>query len=792
MRITRITKIRNYRIFKEYQWPSELPDFGRFNLIYGWNGSGKTTLSGLFRAMEKRSAVPDGDVGFQVDRQSISARDFHTASLPTIRVFNRDTVDRAVFESANGQLPPVFYLGEDSVEKQKKVEALRRQESELVAKIASIQGEKRAAEKLYEDFCANKAQEIKLLLTRQNGGPYNNYNAKTFKVSADRRALLGLALLSEEQRDQYKAIADGKLLPSLSVGAKPPIDVMALMDRARVVLERQVESKKIQELLDRPDVASWVGVGMPLHKKYESSACLFCGSEISESRISAINDHFNDAVRTLNSDIAQLAAGIESAKRQLAALTFPSKSDLYPHLSGRYEAELSKFKTFQRALDTFLGLIYDALEAKRNLPFSALNIADYLGPKVDSKKDGVLLSIFKVVIAISNPVGALWAESSLGRIAEIVKSHNDHSDSFSAELAGAQKALEDDYVSRSYEEYLSRHATVRAFSDSEDTERSSLETIRKDISQLESQIVEHRRPADELNAELEAYLGHGDLTFEVLSNGYRVSRKGDPAQNLSDGERTAIAFMYFLKSLEGKDFDIEDGIVVIDDPISSLDANSIYSAFSFMKDRLMHAGQVFVLTHNFTFFKLVKNWLIHLARLGQSPKNFEKSAERGVCFYMLRSFRSGGVRQSELSKLDNLLFRYESDYHYLFNLVYTAATDNDPGSFEKYYSLPNISRRMLEVVLAFKDPIHIGHLHEQLENVPYEPSSTKTRVIRFLHINSHGDRIGESEHDLSLLSEAGSVMLDVLRLVRAIDPQHYERMVQSIGATPVDLDALPV
>lgn len=39
-------------------------------------------------------------------------------------------------------------------------------------------------------------------------------------------------------------------------------------------------------------------------------------------------------------------------------------------------------------------------------------------------------------------------------------------------------------------------------------------------------------------------------------------------------ERTSIAFLYFLKSLKATGFDLEIGIVVIDDPVSGLDANS--------------------------------------------------------------------------------------------------------------------------------------------------------------------------------------------------------------------------
>ncbi|WP_316248454.1 AAA family ATPase [Burkholderia arboris] len=41
MAIVRIQKLQGYRIFRDFTWDG-LPDFGRYNLIYGWNGAGKT------------------------------------------------------------------------------------------------------------------------------------------------------------------------------------------------------------------------------------------------------------------------------------------------------------------------------------------------------------------------------------------------------------------------------------------------------------------------------------------------------------------------------------------------------------------------------------------------------------------------------------------------------------------------------------------------------------------------------------------------------------------------------
>src|SRR5690606_22602732 len=91
--------------------------------------------------------------------------------------------------------------------------------------------------------------------------------------------------------------------------------------------------------------------------------------------------------------------------------------------------------------------------------------------------------------------------------------------------------------------------------------------LETEISELEIDVRQHRRPAEELNREVAAYLGRDELRFDVEQNGYRITRGGYPAMHLSDGERTAIAFLYFLKSLQGTDFDLKTGVVVIDDPV---------------------------------------------------------------------------------------------------------------------------------------------------------------------------------------------------------------------------------
>jgi len=103
---------------------------------------------------------------------------------------------------------------------------------------------------------------------------------------------------------------------------------------------------------------------------------------------------------------------------------------------------------------------------------------------------------------------------------------------------------------------------------------------------------------------MDVFDGTARMQF-VLEKNEIVIRESVPAKSLSEGERTAIGFVYFVTQLKDENFDPEKGIVVVDDPISSLDANSQFQAFSFLKTATNQAGQLFLFTHNFDFLKLI-------------------------------------------------------------------------------------------------------------------------------------------------------------------------------------------
>src|SRR5690606_37731067 len=244
----------------------------------------------------------------------------------------------------------------------------------------------------------------------------------------------------------------------------------------------------------------------------------------------------------------------------------------------------------------------------------------------------------------------------IGRVNDILHRHNEACDDFQTRTTKARDRLALDLIARSLDEYSLLSAAAKEALELISPLEAEITRLTGEIERLERKIVEHRQPAEELNEDLRRYLGHGEIRVEVKDTGYQLLRNGEPAEALSEGERTALALLYFLKSLRDRRFDLRNGVVVLDDPVSSLDAHALYLAFGFIRERTQGAGQLFVLTHNFAFFRQVRNWFTNL-------RGKDKKSER---LYMLDRIHGVTPRRTTLCALDPLLKKYESEYHYLF------------------------------------------------------------------------------------------------------------------------------
>lgn len=757
MKVIRISKLKGYRLFRDFAWPNDLQSFGRFNLIYGWNGTGKTTLAALFRNLQDKTAIATGEVVFDVDERPVKGAEIPGAVLPPVRVFNRDFVAATVLASER-EIAPIYFLGQDSVEKQQQIERLKRDLTWAETEVKTAQSEKTAADKALDDFCIAKAKVIKELLINSRSTAYNNYDKRRFRQAIERLDSTSkqAALLQDDEKTKLRSQKDAQPKATLSKVDCDVPNFAELTASTEEILKRSVVSQVIAALAGDREVGTWVGQGLALHTGAKNTdECRFCGQKVPPARIAALRAHFNDAFSQFQSEIDSLAAKVEGHKQRLADLALPESSRLYDHLVTELDAAVTTTRGLLEPAAAHLGSLHVRLVAKRESPFTPEALNGSIAPD--------LAAISRAVATVN----------------EVVEKHNSTTARFQSEVDAACLKLEQCYLAEAYDEFIGLRDVTTTTESSVTTAADKAQTLRDQIAVVEGEIVEHRRPAEELNAELHAYLGRDELRFEVKEAGYSMTRNGEPASDLSEGEKTAIAFLYFLKSLQDKSFDLANGVVVIDDPVSSLDANALFSAFGYMKERTKDASQLFVLTHNFCFFRQVKNWYHHLPHQGK-----QDPAKRPARFYLLHVAARDGHREAALAPIDPLLEQYESEYHYIFKRVYDESQRSANGvALEACYGMPNIARRLVEAFLSFRVPTCTGDLAKQLDAVRFD-AMKKARILRFLNTHSHHGHVSEPEHDLSVLSETGAVLGDVLALIESTDAEHFRGMKELVAGAP--------
>ncbi len=757
MTINRLSRLRDCGVFRDFAWPSDLPDFGRFNLIYGWNGSGKTTLSRLFRDLEARRSPTVAQTTFSINGQDVSGDYFAQVMLP-IRVFNRDFVMDSVFPVGGGDVPPIFVVGKESVEKQKEADRLKTNRAEAQAKLESARSANQGDEKSLDKFCIDRAKVIKDALRSSGWNPYNNYDKSTFRDRVQK-----MSIDNDAATQQLSEVVREKLISQHRASPKPKVQVLTyqlpvfrpLDEDVTALLSTTVVSAAIQSLKEDPELSAWVHQGLGLHQERNAPRCLFCEQVMSKDRMALIEAHFNAEYEQFIKRLDDKTTEIQAASKAASELALPNRAELYDDLAEEYELATAALRNALDATKRFLESLAQVLSEKRKRAFEriAMNV---VVPDVDPA----------VVDHLNDAVGK----------------HNQACDEFQSRISIARERLEADHVAGDLDEFLRLRDAVRNSEIMVNDASAEMKRLAGEISRLEREIVEHRQPAEELNEDLQKYLGHDELHLEIKDSGYTLMRHGAPAQELSEGEMTALALLYFLKSLRDRRFELEKGVVVLDDPVSSLDANALYLAFGFIRERTKEAAQLFIFTHNFTFFRQVRNWFHHLP--GQKKRDVNQRPAR---FYMVDCARNGDQRCASIRPLDHLLEQYESEYHYLFSRIYRAASSASPAELEKNYVLPNMARRLMEAFLAFRQPDASGELWQKVRDVNFDEAK-KVRILRFLHTHSHGDAVGEPEHDPCLLGEADSVLKDLLDFIKSQDPKHFDAMVNLINPPAAEGD----
>lgn len=734
--IKRITQIKKFQIFADFTWPADLNEFKKFNLIYGWNGTGKTTLSNFFRQIERKKVFEDCDQFEILTENGIINQNNCSSSELNVRVFNQDYREDTIFPPS-GSLNPIFIIGEEEKakidtinEKKLSIDRIEEESKSILIELDSINKE-------LEKLCRNTARNIKLLLRSGGSNKYNDYECPNLreKLSSFNKNSFQDSILSTETVKE--------LLTAVKSTSKPQIEEMVInlpnldeiQNQTEHILKINVVSKVITRLSEDGELNQWVRKGLELSWKNNLPLCPFCEQRLPNGYLDHLKRHFNDNYNSFINEIEKFIDNLKIYRNNLD-VRFVDEARFYDDLSAKFSSFKIQFKNDLNTYSEYFDSVIDTLEQKKLTPFKEIEVKT-TKPTTDLSLD------------ISN-------------INRIIVEHNIRTKNFLTENERIKSKLEDHFSAEIFLEYISLKERQYNLTQINLKNSKNVDELKERIAEIEQGFLSHSQAADNINRDISEFLDRSEIKLSVKEYGYEITRDGIITNRLSEGEKTAISFIYFLNSLEDRNFDLSNGIVIIDDPVSSFDSTSLFNAFAFMKTKTEKAHQLFVLTHNFSFFNEVKRWM----------NNKQTSSH-----YMLKNLVIKNKRIAYLADLDELLKKYHSEYHFLFSIVYKAASA-ESGSFVEYYPLPNISRRLLESFLAFKIPNKLN-LYDKISSISSTDleNSKKLRIYRFIQEKSHADYISSDHHDnFSALGEAQSALKNILELIEKIDPDHFNAM----------------
>ena len=410
-------------------------------------------------------------------------------------------------------------------------------------------------------------------------------------------------------------------------------------------------------------------------------------------------------------------------------------------------------------------------------------------------------TIHSIVLALKekreNPFGTPKLSSNLtltapaiGSIKSVVDKHQEKINLHDTEAAKAAQRVEYFHIANFLDEYAKLKKDLEALKEEQNSQKTDLEDLDREIAILESVDGDPAPGANELTNGLCGLLGRNELTFSTQdSKHYVIKRAGAPATHLSEGEQTAIALLYFLSSVRENKIAGDPPIVVIDDPVSSLDHGILFGASAHIWSELVvntYASQVFLLTHNFEFFR---QWLIQMEAVPKSRREGGYKAYR-VCAHV----DGHGCRKPKLEvwKLDDdRRKRLRSQYHFFFDQVATCLKEYDKdfdsmAQMEAAALVPNTARKLLEGFLSFRTPANMGKLHNSvraaLDAHPGLDDSVRTMVVRYAHANSH---LEEADPTKPLEpSESVPFLHALFTFMDHVDSEHFTSMCQALGHDP--------
>ncbi|WP_316307956.1 AAA family ATPase [Clavibacter michiganensis] len=745
---------------------------GYTTIIYGRNGAGKTSLSELLR-IGGMPAGADGSTVTASVRQNNQNKQVRLQSpdFPySVHVYNRlyEQESLGLFLEGRGHSEPIVKLGKRSVEAAQKIllfeEAgvrLRKWHKEVRSALVAA----RKSVDMREGIVKSKVIEL------LSPGDAGRYGTATYRIDVVRKRMHkadGSDRLTDENVAKWVAVANAFSRDAIDIVLEPE-GISNLVERVYNIVARSVDAEPLEYLRAEKTREAWTEVGVSIHD--EGSACLFCqNGTVSADLLAAYRAHFSDSLATLRQDLqtskSDLLAWRESWVQLMRDL--PDENSLLPVHQADYAECLL-------ALD---GAVRNAITATVSVE------------SVIDKRAGDPLE----PIAYASPGFHVETSSALQALNHVITAHNEDcatqdkakraaQDKIEAHVAASEVLAYKEDGARIMKAERCNLALIKALGSND----AALQAVKN--SQQDTTIMANR-----IDATLQQYFDHDHLSVSVSKDGkgYVVMRSGHVATALSEGESNSIALCYFLEGLDAEGVRPESSIVVIDDPVSSMDRESLFAAFALLDAKISGVMQSIIFTHDYELFRLLlrnKQTSYTKSQKKISEGDAMETAAPAVSVLEMVSMRPGaGAREGSLRPMSRQLLSHASEYHYLFKKVVSAVASDQSDELPL---LGNAGRRLLEGFLSFKAPSAPDFQAKvnAVVKASEVDSIVATRVVKFAHAHSHRDdpspASGLDFPSIELELEA------LMAFMQAADGAHFSSMCAAVGVVEPEFDFKP-
>ncbi|QCE34345.1 hypothetical protein FAI40_02770 [Acetobacteraceae bacterium] len=246
--------------------------------------------------------------------------------------------------------------------------------------------------------------------------------------------------------------------------------------------------------------------------------------------------------------------------------------------------------------------------------------------------------------------------------------------------------------------------------------------------------------------------------------------------DLNEGERNFLAFLYFIESIKNqKQHNTEKSIIIIDDPISSMDSAVLFFVTVLIKKNIFEPlkndsnGQniITILTQNLQFY------------LEITDTNFLKCIPpKEIRYIRLRKTEKGTALLPPLlnKKETEEINPIKNNYQALWCIIAEAQKNKDSSDPVICISVRNAMRRILETFLQFKNDFSKG---SEFNDLPEDKQHCINVLYRSLNTGSHS-----IEDPLAIdPNEPLNIWLNAFELIfeKSGASLHYKKMLEKSG-----------